>query len=103
MPSGSVAPRCVPSASPEEARRCDEIVRRSLETPALFGDGEGAATLILRVGFDRRWSWGRTDFSRLRRAEIGQHHHISGKYLGAYVSARRRTCSEVAEKCRCFA
>ena len=22
-------------------------------------------------------------FSRLRRAEIGQHHHISGKYLGA--------------------
>jgi hypothetical protein len=26
-----------------------------------------------------------TDFSRLRRAEIGQHHHISGKYLGAYA------------------
>jgi len=24
-------------------------------------------------------------FSRLRRAEIGQHHHISGKYLGAYA------------------
>jgi hypothetical protein len=23
----------------EEARRCDEIVRRSLETPPLFGDG----------------------------------------------------------------
>jgi hypothetical protein len=24
-------------------------------------------------------------FSRLRRAEWGQHHHISGKYLGAYA------------------
>jgi transposase-like protein len=25
-------------------------------------------------------------FARLRRAEIGQHHHISGKYLGAYAA-----------------
>ena len=24
-------------------------------------------------------------FARLRRAEIGQHHHISGKYRGAYA------------------
>ena len=24
-------------------------------------------------------------FSRLRRAELGQHHHISGKYLAAYA------------------
>ncbi|MCB4825523.1 IS1595 family transposase [Roseicella aerolata] len=24
-------------------------------------------------------------FARLRRAELGQHHHISGKYLGAYA------------------
>jgi hypothetical protein len=24
-------------------------------------------------------------FSRLRRAELGQHHHISGKYLPAYA------------------
>ncbi len=24
-------------------------------------------------------------FSRLRRAEWGQHHHISGRYLGAYA------------------
>ena len=24
-------------------------------------------------------------FARLRRAEWGQHHHISGKYLGAYA------------------
>jgi len=26
-----------------------------------------------------------TYFSRLRRAELGQHHHISGKYLAAYA------------------
>lgn len=25
-------------------------------------------------------------FSRLRRAEIGIHHHISGQYLSAYAS-----------------
>ncbi len=25
-------------------------------------------------------------FSRLRRAEMGQHHHISGKYLGFYAA-----------------
>ena len=25
-------------------------------------------------------------FSRLRRAEVGQHHHISGKYLGFYAA-----------------
>jgi len=25
-------------------------------------------------------------FSRLRRAELGQHHHISGKYLGFYAA-----------------
>ena len=24
-------------------------------------------------------------FSRLRRAEIGQHHHIAGRYLGCYA------------------
>lgn len=36
-------------------------------------------------------------FSRLRRAELGQHHHISGKYLAAYANEmawredRRRT------------
>jgi hypothetical protein len=25
-------------------------------------------------------------FSRLRRAEVGTHHHISGRYLGMYAS-----------------
>ena len=30
-------------------------------------------------------NWAESFFSRLRRAEFGQHHHISGKYLIAYA------------------
>lgn len=30
-------------------------------------------------------NWAESFFSRLRRSEIGIHHHISGKYLGAYA------------------
>jgi len=30
-------------------------------------------------------NWAESFFSRLRRAEMGQHHHISGKYLGSYA------------------
>jgi len=30
-------------------------------------------------------NWAESHFSRLRRAEMGQHHHISGQYLGAYA------------------
>jgi transposase-like protein len=30
-------------------------------------------------------NWAESYFSRLRRAELGQHHHISGKYLIAYA------------------
>ncbi len=30
-------------------------------------------------------NWGESYFSRLRRAELGQHHRISGKYLGFYA------------------
>ena len=30
-------------------------------------------------------NWAESYFSRLRRAEIGQHHHISGRYLLAYA------------------
>ena len=30
-------------------------------------------------------NWAESFFSRMRRAELGQHHHISGKYLGAYA------------------
>jgi hypothetical protein len=27
-------------------------------------------------------------FARMRRAQIGQHHHISGRYLAAYAGAK---------------
>ncbi len=30
-------------------------------------------------------NWAESYFARLRRAEIGQHHHVSGKYLAAYA------------------
>jgi hypothetical protein len=30
-------------------------------------------------------NWAESFFSRLRRAELGQHHHISGKYLISYA------------------
>ena len=30
-------------------------------------------------------NWAESFFSRMRRAELGQHHHISGKYLSAYA------------------
>lgn len=38
-------------------------------------------------------------FSRLRRAEVGTHHHIAGKYLGAYVAemAWREDFNRVAD------
>lgn len=37
-------------------------------------------------------------FSRLRRAEIGTHHHVAGKYLGAYAAemAWREDCRREA-------
>lgn len=31
-------------------------------------------------------NWAESYFSRLRRAEVGVHHHISGRYLAAYAS-----------------
>ena len=41
-----------------------------------------------KVAFSRDGActnWAESYFSRLRRAEIGQHHHVSGRYLGAYA------------------
>jgi hypothetical protein len=35
-------------------------------------------------------------FSRLRRAEVGTHHHISGRYLGSYAGARTTAVSPMA-------
>lgn len=59
---------------------------------ALHWDALHARFLTKRINHQKAYS---TDeactnqaesfFSRLRRAEIGTHHHISGKYLGAYA------------------
>ena len=41
-----------------------------------------------KVAFSRDGActnWAESYFSRLRRAEIGQHHHVSGAYLSAYA------------------
>ncbi len=34
---------------------------------------------------DNSTNWAESYFSRLRRAEVGTHHHISGRYLGSYA------------------
>jgi hypothetical protein len=31
-------------------------------------------------------NWAESFFSRIRRAEVGTHHHIAGKYLQAYAN-----------------
>jgi transposase-like protein len=47
---------------------------------------------VKRISHAEAYSWNgactnqaESYFSRLRRAELGQHHHISGKYLAAYA------------------
>lgn len=47
---------------------------------------------VKRINHSEAFSWdgactnqAESYFSRLRRAELGQHHHISGKYLAAYA------------------
>ncbi len=47
---------------------------------------------VKRINHSQAFSWdgactnqAESYFSRLRRAELGQHHHISGKYLAAYA------------------
>lgn len=61
------------------------------ESPAW--DRLHARYLTKRVNHKRAYSengsctnWAESYFSRLRRAEIGVHHHISGPYLGLYAS-----------------
>ena len=50
----------------------------------------GRGTLVLPIHLLAWWHGSTSNqaesyFSRLRRAEIGQHHDVSGKYLGAYA------------------
>jgi ISXO2-like transposase domain len=58
----------------DESRRWDALqsaIRRSAS--GAYSDGEGCTNDTGSL------------FSRLRRAEIGVHHHIRGKYLSAYA------------------
>jgi len=56
--------------------------------------------------YSRRWrlhDWAEEYFSRLRRAEAGHHHHISGPYLLRYAQegrfgARTAAASPTASK-----
>lgn len=52
----------------------DRFEARRINHSIAFSD-DGACT-----------NWAESYFSRLRRAEIGVHHHISGRYLQAYAS-----------------
>ncbi len=68
-------------------------------TLATIHADEGAGWDALHSGWDTRWvnhsvafkdkgvctNQAESYFSRLRRAEIGTHHHIAGRYLGAYA------------------
>ncbi len=56
-------------------------------------DGLHASFEMRRINHSQAFSWdgactnqAESYFSRLRRAEMGQHHHISGKYLIAYAA-----------------
>ena len=79
---------CVPTIARAASSRHDRLCRRSA------GLGRAARPLLTRSGSTTPIAYS-TDgactnqaesfFSRLRRAEMGQHHHISGKYLGAYA------------------
>lgn len=62
---------------------------------------------VMRINHDQAYSlagactnWAESYFSRLRRAEIGHHHHIAGPYLLRYAqeSAWREDCRRIGNK-----
>jgi hypothetical protein len=89
--------RTVPVVAPRKAQRFPHFARSSGRmlwcTPTKRRDGQAAR--LLRDEEDQSpiafsmdgacTNWGESFFSRMRRAEWGQHHHISGKYLLAYA------------------
>ncbi len=52
----------------------DRFLTKRINHEECYSDGEACTNMA------------ESFFSRLRRAEIGIHHHISGRYLGAYAS-----------------
>ena len=82
-----------------EGAAVDTVVERIADGSQVHAD-EASVWDALHTRFDARrvnhsicfWddgactNWAESYFSRLRRAEVGVHHHISGKYLQAYAS-----------------
>jgi len=76
------------------------IVRQRVASGSIVHADEAAGWDVLHASYDTRRvnhskvfsddgisvNQAESYFSRLRRAELGQHHHISGKYLAAYAN-----------------
>jgi transposase-like protein len=91
--------RSLPFVVANEGDACP-IVRDRVGTLATIYADEGTGWDALHAGWDTRrvnhsvafmdegvcTNQAESYFSRLRRAEIGTHHHISGPYLNAYAS-----------------
>lgn len=102
--------RTLPFVFKSEGASVSEIVKRVDSNATVFADEAAhwdalhARFLTKRINHQQSYSDGEactnqaeSFFSRLRRAEMGIHHHISGRYLSAYASEmawredRRRT------------
>lgn len=91
--------RSLPFVVPSE-RAAVPIVRERVGTVATIYADEGSAWDELHAGWDTKrvnhsiaymdegvcTNQAESYFSRLRRAEIGTHHHIAGPYLNAYAT-----------------
>lgn len=91
--------RALAFVAKSEAAAVDKVVERIEDGTQVHAD-EATVWDELHTKFDARrvnhsvcfWddgactNWAESYFSRLRRAEVGVHHHISGKYLQAYAT-----------------
>ncbi len=91
--------RALPFVFESEAQSVPTVVAR-VESGATVHADEAAVWDALHTRFNTRrinhsvaffddgacTNWAESYFSRLRRSEIGVHHHISGRYLAAYAS-----------------
>ena len=90
--------RAIPYVTSSEAESVGMVVESIAEGSRVFAD-ESSAWDTLDAWFDVgrinhkqryakgdiRTNWAESYFSRLRRAEMGTHHHIAGSYFGAYA------------------
>ncbi len=90
--------RTLPFVFKAEGQSVPEIMKRIDPKATVYAD-EAAhwdalhmRFLTKRINHQQAYSdsiactnWAESFFSRMRRAEIGTHHHISGKYLSAYA------------------